>query len=72
MGGWRFGFSISGVPATPTFAMFLSVQEKIIIPLFRHSREHKALGIAGKSPEGNEDLQRIARPKGNALEISLA
>ncbi|EDY93677.1 hypothetical protein M092_4127 [Parabacteroides distasonis str. 3776 D15 iv] len=38
MGGWRFGFSISGVPATPTFAMFLSVQEKIIIPLFRHSR----------------------------------
>jgi len=34
--------------------------------------ERKALGIAGKSPEGNEDLQRIARPKGNALEISLA
>ncbi|MCE9061279.1 hypothetical protein [Parabacteroides distasonis] len=34
--------------------------------------EHKTFGIAGKSPEGNEDLQQIARPKRNALEICLA
>ena len=33
--------------------------------------ERKALGIAGKSPEGNEDLQRIVRPEGNALKNQL-
>lgn len=56
---WLFNIGYSG----STYLCNVPISSGKITNTYFPAPPGKALGIAGKSPEGNEDLQRIARSK---------